>query len=1013
MMSLCGDLAELNLAAEPLTARDFTIQRWTADKGLPQNRISALAQTTDGYLWLGTWFGVARFDGLRFTIFNRYNTPALASDEINALAATPDGTLWIGTRDGLVRFREGAWKRFTEDNGLPTKGVWELAVDSAGGLWMAGDRHKIGRFPDGPFTEVIWPIEVTGFRVPEHKFLVLPDGQVAVVTPKGPAFLPAATNLVYLPLGIGTRPTIHALVGDADGQIWFGSRDRFWNGSVDLFPTVAPHHGASKGTDLPADLEMLFRQRNGTIWMTLHNAGLHHVDGFNFEPMELIQGERQPNVTAFLEDLEGSLWIATDAGLFQMRRRAIKVITKADGLPSDEIWSVSEGPNKTIWTATKHGPSCLGRWRVAPESTSKQVAGIRCVVAHPDGTLWMDYWDRQKNGLLERKPNGSESVLFEGESVQALYLDRMDRLWVGTDRRVRCFQKGLELQLPGLPAVEIRFSLQARDGAMWFGSRRSGLYRRQHGELRQFTMEDGLADDFVIALHEDSEGILWIATHHGLNRLVLSENQPRFVTFTTRHGLLDNLINHILEDDKGYLWFSSNRGIFRMARAELNAIAAGQKPEAACAVFGTADGMVSSETNGEHQPAGCKADDGRLWFPTMMGVVVIDPERISTSEAPPGVVLEQVKVDGEAIYGDGAGNAIPESSRVDNLRAVERTSTVRLKPGRARVVEIRYTANTFVAPERLRFKYKLEGYDSDWRNAAPSERLAYYTNLRPGNYLFRVKACNNHGVWNETRAPFAFSLAPTFTQTIWFPILSALGILGVTGGLTGWRLKWQRRVLTAEQNARLERERTRIARDLHDDLGTALTGLALELDVIGRDAQKMPACSNRLNETAQHTRTLAERMREVVWAINPRCDTVPSLASFLEQQTAQFLQSDQIRGRLEFPDEIPNLHVDSESRHQLTLAMREALTNVVRHSSATEVVVRMMFEERALVLEIIDNGKGFTDIPQIGHGLHNIRDRLERIQGRFAYASAHGKGTTLTFRIPIGTQSEAKERVQA
>jgi signal transduction histidine kinase len=335
---------------------------------------------------------------------------------------------------------------------------------------------------------------------------------------------------------------------------------------------------------------------------------------------------------------------------------------------------------------------------------------------------------------------------------------------------------------------------------------------------------------------------------------------------------------------------------------------------------------------------------------------------------------------------------------------------LRIPPARAHGLEIRYTANSFVAPEKVRFRHRLEGAEGQWRDA-DTRRTAFYTNLRPGPYRFNVEASTQEGTWSERPAVFSFFVEPAFTQTAWFPALCALTLLGASGGIAYWRLRWQRRVLLAERNASLQGERARIARDLHDDLGTALTGLALELDVIQRDAEKLPA-SNRLTTTAQHTRQLAERMREVVWAVNPRCDTVSSLASFIEQQTAQFLKSDGIRGRLDFPDEIPELHIDSETRHQLILVMREALTNVVRHAAATQVVIKMTFEERLLVLQVIDNGCGFDSNPEMGHGLRNMAQRLERIGAQFSYQSSFGDGTTLTFRLPLKTPDESKRRTK-
>jgi len=281
--------------------------------------------------------------------------------------------------------------------------------------------------------------------------------------------------------------------------------------------------------------------------------------------------------------------------------------------------------------------------------------------------------------------------------------------------------------------------------------------------------------------------------------------------------------------------------------------------------------------------------------------------------------------------------------------------------------------------------------------------VAFYTSLRPGRYTFYVSACNNHGVWNEQGDEFAFYVAPHFWQTWLFYVLSAGGAIGLAVAVQAFRLRWQRRLLKLEEQHALANERTRIARDLHDDLGTALTGLALELDVIRRDAHSESPVPARLAETARRTRDLAERMREVVWTVNPRCDTVLSLASFLEEQAAQFLRADRIHGRFEFPEDIPPLPVNAEARHELALGVREALTNVVRHANATEVVVSLAIEEQTLVVRVADNGRGFRldEVPEHDHGLANLRARLERIGGGYECLSAPGAGTTVIFRVPL------------
>ena len=470
---------------------------------------------------------------------------------------------------------------------------------------------------------------------------------------------------------------------------------------------------------------------------------------------------------------------------------------------------------------------------------------------------------------------------------------------------------------------------------MWFGTYGGGLNRLHEGQITVYTTALGEYNNRAWCIHEDADGVFWVGSRGGLNRFVPpgvkwvvpalagqatawrgpsstlevqpakagTTNADRFFTFTTRHGLHENTINNVQEDDFGYLWLSGLQGIYRVSRGELNEIAMGRQTQAQVLALGEVDGLLNSQCNGGiNQPSGCKDRAGRIWFPTARGVAMIDPRNIHRNEVPPPVVIEQVLADNQVVLGDGRPSRPGDASRGPRLSpTMPEANVLRLAPGRARVLEIHYTGNSFAAPNRMRFKYRLEGYDQDWRYDDQNRRVAFYTSLWPGAYTFHVLACNNHGVWSETAAQFSFILAPHFWQTWLFYVLAGAGILGLAAALQAYRLRWQHRLLKLEHQQALADERTRIARDLHDDLGTALTGLALELDVARRDAGTATTLTQRLADAAGHTRGLAERMREVVWAVNPRCDNVPSVASVLEQLASQFLDAAEIRVRLEFP----------------------------------------------------------------------------------------------------------------
>jgi signal transduction histidine kinase len=617
-----------------------------------------------------------------------------------------------------------------------------------------------------------------------------------------------------------------------------------------------------------------------------------------------------------------------------------------------------------------------------------------------------------------------------------LYEDRSGRIWAGFDRGVAWLSEGGTVQeLPKtLSHPDVRVIHADRRGDLWFGTYGGGLNRLHDGQITAYATTLGEYNNRAWCIHEDADGVFWVGSRAGLNRFVppgvdqfrnpkseirnqrslltsaaTNEDAGRFFTFTTQHGLHENTINNIQEDDFGYLWLSGLQGIYRVARQELNEVAAGRQAQARVLAFGEADGMLNSQCNGGvNQGSGCKDRLGRIWFPTARGVAMVDPRTVRRNEVPPPVVIEQVMADDQVIFGDGCLPSIQglESTVIPAPQPSTlgpRPSAVRLAAGRARVLGIHYTGNSFAAPNRMRFKYRLVGYDRDWHFDDVNRRVALYTSLPPGPYTFRVAACNNHGVWSETPAEFAFTLAPFFWQTSLFYVLAAAAAIGLAAAVQAYRLRWQRRLLKLEQQHALADERTRIARDLHDDLGTALTGLALKLDVFRRTAHDGPAPTSHLAESAASIRALAEHMREVVWAVNPQCYTVSSLASFLEQQAGHLLKADNPRCRLEFPEDIPPLPLDGKMRHQLALGVREALTNAIRHAAASEIVLGLCVEATQLIVQVADNGRGFrvAECLANGQGLASMKARLEKIGGQCECRSAPGAGTTIEMRVPL------------
>ena len=989
----------------------FSIRRWTTQEGLPQNRVGCIKQTRDGYLWIGTWAGLARFNGMNFAVFNRHNTPALVNDAINSLAEDTDGTLWIATQEGLVKFRAGLFRRVSVPGPMPDPNILRLATSRLGGIWLQIG-GAVARLTSGGFSSA-WLVETN--NQPSICGLVEgADGGVNIFT--GRAWLTISptgdrrqTNFVHA----ADKPRILAgWPGETPGLAWAATEEG-------LAFLRAGQPNTFSGDQLKEQrASSIYQDRAHNWWVGTTRGGLFHRSAGSWSSLDLGLGG---TVICLEDDREGNLWVGSSLGLVQVRKFSVRTYTTRDGLANNSVLSVCEGTDGAIWAGTDHGLSGIRDGKVSALGVAEPL------LDWPDRSLW----PAADGGVLISKAGAGLFEYHKGEFIErfnraslpgdlnVLYRDTSTRLWVGGNRGVLAF----DAKVPWHPCVaitnasmrDVRSVLQSRDGDLWFGTKRQGLVRFRNGEWKTFTTREGLSDDRVWSLLEDAEGMLWIGTDNGFNRY----KDGRVFSFTSRQGLPEGTINCVLADNAGDLWLSGLRGIHRAHRRELNAVADGRAPTAQFISLGIADGMENPETNGgENQPAGWKARDGRLWFPTVLGVVVIDPDAVPHAEPAPRVVIEQVRADNDVVFGlvdrpdsddSNSGSTVsgPTPSEQHSGSGVQSAdSPLRLLAGHGHVLEFKYTANTFVAPERARFRYRLVGAEPDWREET-SEHTVHYINLKPGDYRFEVIGANHHNVWSTQPATLSFSLAPHFWQTWTCYLLCGAGLVGVASAVLGYRLRWQRRLLKAEQQRALATERTRIARDLHDDLGTALTGLALELDVVSRESRNGSPVSLRLSDAAQSTRGLAERMREVVWTVNPRCDTVSSLASFLEQQVSQFLGLDGLKLHLDFPEDIPDLPLGAGARHQLALSVREALTNVVRHARATEVVVSLTILDagseagQLLLVKVVDNGRGFQHDDIDGQGLVNMHARLEQVGGSFDCASSPGSGTTLTFRLPL------------
>lgn len=997
-LAFCGLIRGGNAESATLLS-GYRLSRWTAEQGLPRNTVQCLLQDRQGYLWIGTRAGLVRHDGLRFTAFDQLAAPAVRHLSFIALAEDAEGALWMATNEGLWRWHHQRLTHFTPREGLCDNRVWTLVPRRNGELWI-GTEKGVNCYRDSRM-RAAYPRRATlACEDAEGTLWIWSEHQLYrwnEVTAQFERFILAAWN--------GT------LAADPRGGIWWGGQDglhRFKDGQL-------THYSAPQGAP-DSFVERVYPDRSGTLWVDFRYAGLHQFRDGKFRSLGWPDQLPEQPVLVMGEDREGNVWLGTDfSGLVRLQPKRLRTYTTADGLVDDAVQSLCLGHDQTLWISTARGTSRFDQDRLesfpAPRTGPFKFEAASCLLFDTAGRLWGGVRDGLDSISLFDGKRFARDHRVAGSYMDVLFEDRAGLIWAGTSEGLLCRRDGhweRFADATGHSPKGIRAILQDRAGQRWFGSGHDGLLALREGRFVALTQREGLADNQVDVLHEDPTGRLWIGTRNGLSRL----SAGRLDTLTTRHGLFDNAIQSLVEDDTGQFWLGCPRGIFRVSRRELEAVVDHQSSQVRCVAYGEADGMASSETARGHQATAVKTRDGRLWFGTTKGLVVITPETLRDNEVPPPVVIEQVRANDRIIFGDGtsaqaSGNEPRSKRRASAWGGPPETgaASVSLPPGSGRLLEIRYTANTFMAPEKARFRYHLEGWDRDWQTDEQNRRVAFYTNLRPGRYAFRVKACNNHGVWNEAPEVFAFVLQAHFYETMPFFAACAASLLLAGLGLHRLRVRVLRRIQVLEQQHAMDRERARIAADLHDDLGSRLAQLSLLGELATRGLEVPSPAQPLVERLRRATGEVFQALDEVVWAVNPKHDSVAGLVSHLREFAPEFLASAGLHCRLDFPPPQPDSPLRAKVRHHLFLVVKEALHNVLKHARATEVWLRLRLEGSLLLLTIEDDGRGFTppepQSPQAGNGLASMRERSRQLGGQFHLETQPGQGTKITVRVPL------------
>ncbi len=782
ILLFAGVFPESVFALNPRTALTQYIRKsWRLDEGLPQISVNAIAQTPENYIWVGTDDGLARFDGMHFTLFNRLNVPELGSNSFQALITARDGTLWAATSAGLVRYSKGSFKTYTLKDGLPHGYISSLALDANGVLWLGTLGGGLVRFFENRFAAYTTENGLAHDEV--WAVLSSADGSIWAGTRRGLSHYKNGKFTTYTVENRLADNWIHALCDDGRGVLYVGTEKGLHRLDSKNFASIS----AVPGTE-SMSIQSLAVDRNGILWVGTRYAGLKRIHGGHAADYTVAQGLSNNQIWSLLEDREGNLWIGTrGGGLNCLRDPAILPYGKPEGLADGTIWSIREDRSGALWFGSEqHGAMRLKDGRVTRFTTRDGLLDneIGAIAEDSTGGIWFGTdkgLNRISKGKVHSLPAGPNAPIGH---IRAIYAAPDDSLWIGTmGNGVVHYSNGHYRQFTkkdGLPDDWVRVILRDSKGALWFGTNQ-GLACYREGRFVPFNNSGKLQQESIHALHEDSDGILWIGTiSSGLARL--DGSTLHFID--TRQGLIDDTIYSILEDHSGDLWFSSNLGVFRIARRELNALARGETERIVPVLFDTADGMRSRECNGGIQPSSWKTANGHLWFPTIEGAVSINPALLKQQGVAPAVLLKNVIIDRQ---------------RIDFTKYV-------FMPPSHGDLEFDYTGIDFFAPERIRFKYKLAGFDRDWIDAG-TRRTAYYTKVPPGNYQFYVSAIGLNGRRHSETASFGFELRHAFYQTGWFYGLCIAGLLIL--GMAAYLLRLKVLKAHERQLMQLVDERTR------------------------------------------------------------------------------------------------------------------------------------------------------------------------------------------------------------
>ncbi|MEY2598343.1 MAG: hypothetical protein RLZZ142_602 [Verrucomicrobiota bacterium] len=968
------------------------------DEWLPNTKIYSITQTPEGYLWMATSTGLARFDGHQITTFSPNDTPGLESNQVAKVFTARDGSLWIGLeKGGVARWRNAAFEVVVPVNHSATPNRWtrSFAQDESGALWFG---RGMSPAPGDPAQPKVSGLAFRWFFGRLERF----DANSGLPASQYTRVVSDVTGQVWVESNSECGIFIngrYSRVGPAEGNeglriapaqsggMWVARHGKLYRYTPETEPELiadlgvlhAPRPGET--LPLPNQVSNMLEDRGGTLWIGTRSDGLFQLR--NGQLIAVPTSHRY--ITALFQDEHGSLWIGTPSGLNRVRANRIVLWKNLFALNTEPITSLALDSQHQLWMGVSRARPT--RSLDASHQSFAPIPGLSgistsAIANAPNGGVWI----ATQQGRLVHWNNGIQQTfdLSPGTALTSLFCDSTGSAWVSTGKSVvRCSQEGAQTELTfQAPSLQPSPLAEDAEGRVWLGDIHGNLfYHEPSGQTGSLALPPSDAPHAIRFITPGEDNTLWVGTSSG----ALYRVRDRVTAMLPPEILDSEDLRALLIDSTQTVWIASANRLFRMPLSNLDALMDGQHVLPELRECTRSEGIPPIDFAVRQSTNALETPQGTLWFATQQGALEVHPERIRLSEKTRPPFVEEIRVD---------KSPLPKPLR-----------EIRLNPDPG-PIEIHFTSPETSFPERLQFRYRLAGLQSSAWFFSGNHRVASFLRLEPGRYRFQVQVSgDDQRTWIPDPSPIEFLIAPAWYQNSPFQILAAIAALLLITGVVRWAVlaRIKRRIRRLEAETALERERIRIARDMHDELGASLTRIALMGDLAAMETSREPKIAGQFAEISHAARTVSSTLDGIVWTVNPHNDSLERLVGYLGEFASEFTSTVGLDLELSLPKNVPSLPLSADTRHHILLSVKEALNNTAKHASASKIRLAVTTSPSLLQIELSDNGQGFepSSIAASSNGLQNMRQRLQSLGGSCTLSSTPGEGTSLRFSLPL------------